>query len=405
MRDTDLLQTALGLPAPWTVSGSRFDAAARRLDIDITFAKGARFACPSCGAADCPVHDTETKSWRHLNFFQHEAYLNARVPRIRCRTCGVRLVIVPWARAGSGFTLLFEAMVMPMLRATPVAEVARQVGEHDTRLWRMIHHYVDEARARDDHSGVTRAAFDETAARRGHDYVTLFVDLDAAPRVVFVADGEDADTVGAFATDLLAHGGDPARIQDACMDMSPAFIAGTAAHLPQAEITFDRFHIVKILNEAVDAVRRDEQKSRPELKRTRYLWLKNEASLSDSQREKRDSLARSHLKTARAWQIRLTFQEFYQQPSRDRAETFLKRWYFWATHSRLPPIIEAARTLKRHWNGILRWHQTRIANGILEGINSLVQAAKAKARGYRSSRNLKAMIYLIAGRLELALPT
>jgi transposase len=254
MRDTDLLQTALGLPAPWTVSASRFDAAARRLDIDITFAKGARFTCPGCGAADCPVHDTEAKSWRHLNFFQHEAYLNARMPRIRCQSCGVRLVHVPWARTGSGFTLLFEAMVMPMLRATPVAEVARQVGEHDTRLWRVIHHYVDEARARDDHSGVTRAAFDETAARRGHAYVTLFVDLDAPPRVLFVADGKDADTVGAFATDLAAHGGDPARIQDACMDMSPAFIVGTAAHLPQAAITFDRFHIVKILNEAVDAV-------------------------------------------------------------------------------------------------------------------------------------------------------
>jgi transposase len=179
----------------------------------------------------------------------------------------------------------------------------------------------------------------------------------------------------------------------------------TAAHLPQAEITFDRFHIVKILNEAVDAVRRDEQKNRPELKRSRYLWLKNDTSLSDSQRERRDSLAKSHLKTARAWQIRLTFQQFYHQPSRDVAEAFLKRWYFWATHSRLPPIVEAARTLKRHWNGILRWHETKIANGILEGINSLVQAAKAKARGYRSSRNLKAMIYLIAGRLELALPT
>ena len=398
MRDTALLQTALGLPTPWVVSGNRFDAVARRLDIDITFAKGARFTCPGCGATDCPVHDTEAKSWRHLNFFQHEAYLNARVPRIRCQSCGVRLVGVPWAREGSGFTLLFEAMVMPMLRATPVAEVARQVGEHDTRLWRVIHHYVDEARACDDHSGVTRAAFDETAARRGHDYVTLFVDLDAPPRVLFVADGKDADTVRAFAADLVAHGGDPARIQDACMDMSPAFIAGTAAHLRQAEITFDRFHIVKILNEAVDAVRRDEQKNRPELKRSRYLWLKNDTSLSDS-------LAKSHLKTARAWQIRLTFQEFYQQPSREAAEAFLKRWYFWAPHSRLPPIVEAARTLKRHWNGILRWHETKIANGILEGINSLVQAAKAKARGYRSSRNLKAMIYLIAGRLELALPT
>ena len=171
MRDTELLQAALGLGTPWAVSGSRFDAAARRLDIDITFAKGARFACPCCGASECPVHDTEQKSWRHLSFFQHEAYLNARVPRIRCEVCGVKRVSVPWAREGSGFTLLFEAMLMPLLRSTPVAEVARHVDEHDTRLWRVLHHYVDEARARGDHSAVTRAAFDETSAPRGQNYV------------------------------------------------------------------------------------------------------------------------------------------------------------------------------------------------------------------------------------------
>ncbi len=404
MRDTDLLQAALGLGTPWAVSGSRFDALARRLDIDITFAKGARFACPCCEATGCPVHDTEQKSRRHLSFFQHEAYLNARVPRIRCEVCGVKRVNVPWAREGSGFTLLFEAMLMPLLRSTPVAEVARHVGEHDTRLWRVLHHYVDEARARDDHSTVSRAAFDETSARRGHDYVSLFVDLDG-PRVLFVANGKDAATVGAFADDLKAHGGDPARIEEVCMDMSAAFIAGAAAHLPQAEITFDRFHIVKIINEGVDEVRREEQKSRPELKQSRYVWLKNETNLSSGQRELRDSLARSNLKTARAYQIRLTFQEFYQQPTRKDAEVFLKKWYFWATHSRLPPMIDAARTVKRHWNGILRWHDSKIANGILDGINSLVQAAKAKARGYRSSRNLHATIYLIAGKLELALPT
>jgi len=403
MRDTDLLQAALGLGTPWAVSGSRFDALARRLDIDITFAKGARFACPCCEATGCPVHDTEQKSWRHLSFFQHEAYLNARVPRIRCEVCGVKRVNVPWAREGSGFTLLFEAMLMPLLRSTPVAEVARHVGEHDTRLWRVLHHYVDEARARDDHSTVSRAAFDETSARRGHDYVSLFVDLDG-PRALFVANGKDAATVGAFADDLKAHGGDPARIEEVCMDMSAAFIAGAAAHLPQAEITFDRFHIVKIINEGVDEVRREEQKSRPELKQSRYVWLKNETNLSSGQRELRDSLARSNLKTARAYQIRLTFQEFYQQPTRKDAEVFLKKWYFWATHSRLPPMIDAARTVKRHWNGILRWHDSKIANGILEGINSLGQAAKAKARGYRTSHNLKAMIYLIAGKLELALP-
>jgi transposase len=104
------------------------------------------------------------------------------------------------------------------------------------------------------------------------------------------------------------------------------------------------------------------------------------------------------------YQIRLAFQELYDQPSSDAAVVFLKKWYFWATHSRLPPVIDAARTVKHHRNGILRWFHSRIANCLIEGINSLVQAAKAKARGYRSIRNLKAMVYLLVGKLNLMLP-
>jgi transposase len=239
MRDTALLQLALGLTPPWRVSRSDFDPAAHRLDIEIDFPPGSRFACPSCGAADCPAYDTERMSWRHLNFFQHQAYLNARVPRIRCDTCGIKTVNVPWARPDSGFTLLFEALVMTMVAAMPVKAVARMVGEHDTRLWRVVHHYVDQARARTDASGVTRLAIDETAARRGHDYITLFVDIDQA-RVLFATEGKGAETVAAFADDLTAHGGDPAAISDVCIDMSPAFIKGTAESLPNAAITFPR---------------------------------------------------------------------------------------------------------------------------------------------------------------------
>jgi transposase len=403
MRDTDLFGMALGVGSPWAVTRSDFDAAAKRLDIYLDFAKGGRFACPVCGAAGCPAYDTEDKTWRHLNFFQHEAYLHARLPRVTCEKCGIKQVAVPWARPDSGFTLLFEALIMAMMQAMPVAVVARMVNEWDTRLWRVMHHYVDEARERADHSDVTRVAFDETAARRGHNYVTLFVDL-LRRRVLFVADGKDAATVAAFATDLAAHGGDPAAITEVGIDMSPAFIAGTAESLPNAAITFDKFHLVKLINEAVEKVRRTEQKSRTELKNSRYLWLKNPPNLSPRQRAQLDSLPGAKLKTGRAYRIRLAFQELYLQPAAG-AEAYLKKWYRWATHSRLPPMIEAARTIKRHWHGVLRWFDTRIANGIMEAINSLVQAAKAKARGYRSTRNLKAIIYLIAGKLEFPLPT
>ena len=403
MRDTALLQQALGLAQPWTVSRSDFDPEARRLDIQIDFAPGSRFACPSCAAAECPVHDAERRTWRHLDFFQHQAHLNARVPRVRCDKCGVKQVGVPWARPGSGFTLLFEAMVMTMMRAMPVKAVARMVGEHDTRLWRVLHHYVDEGRAKVDASEVTRVALDETAIGRGQDYITLFVDLEQR-RVLFATEGKDANTVAAFAEDLTAHGGDPAAVAEVCIDMSAAFIKGVTENLPEASITFDKFHTVKIISGAVEKVRREEQKSRPELKGSRWVWLKNESNLSSGQRDLRDSLAKSHLKTGRAYQIRLAFQDLYDQPSAEAAADHLQRWYFWATHSRLEPVIEAAKTVKRHWDGVLRWFDSNISNGLIEGINSLVQAAKAKARGYRSVRNLIAMVYLLAGKLDLRLP-
>ncbi len=403
MRDTTLMQMALGLTPPWAVTGSDFDAEAGRIDIQIDFPAGSRFTCPSCGAANCPPHDTERKSWRHLNFFQHQAYLNARVPRVRCDKCGIRAVSVPWARPESGFTLLFEAMVMTMISAMPVKAVARMVGEHDTRLWRVVHHYVDAARARLDASDVTRVAIDETAAQRGHNYITLCVDIDQA-RVLFATEGRDASTIVAFADDLAAHGGDPEAITEVCIDMSPAFIKGVGESLPKAEITFDKFHAVKIVNDAVDAVRRAEQKGQFVLRGTRYIWLRNPDNLSERQRDTLDGLSLRHLKTGRAYQIRLSFQDLYDQPSTEAATAYLKKWYFWATHSRLDPMIDAAHTIKRHWDGILRWFSSKIANGLIEGINSLVQAAKAKARGYRSIRNLKAMIYILAGKLDLRLP-
>lgn len=404
MKPESLFGLALGITSPWYVKAAEFSVEESRLDLYLDFKRGAHFLCPSCGAEGARPYDTSEDKWRHLNFFQHETYLHARVPRVQCpHECGVKRVEVPWARPDSGFTQLFEAYLMILLREMPVATVATMVGEHDTRLWRVLHHYVGRARSLEDFSNVQKVGVDETSSRRGHRYITVFADLERA-KVIFATEGKDMPVVAAFKRDLESHKGQPENVQEVCCDMSPAFIAGFQEFFPTARLTFDKFHVTTILSDAVDQVRREEQRERPELKRTRYLWLMNPDKLKQHQQAALESLTRMNLKTARAYQLRLTFQDFWYL-AQEEAESFLHKWFFWATHSRLEPIRQAAWMIRRHWQGILRWFISRVSNGVLEAINGLVQAAKARARGYRSNRNLIAMTYLIAGKLRMDLPT
>ena len=417
---------ALGLAVPWRVVAVEFDEHAGRLDIGLDFSRGARFGCPAPGCAQraCAVHDTADKTWRHLDFFEHQAYLRARVPRVRCAEHGVHLVEVPWARPGSGFTLLFEVAMLTYAKQMPIAPLAKMTREHDTRIWRVIEHHVHTARAGLDFSEVTEVGMDETSARRGQDYVSVFMDL-ARRRVMFATEGRDAATVAAFAADLKAHGGEPrTQIERVCCDMSPAFITGIKAHLGceprdaeqgcediaqgataghQPRIVFDRYHVVAKANEAVDTVRRAEAKTRPELKRSRYAWLKNDANLTVKQREQLTWLTRPsmQLKTTRAARWRDDFNGFYNQPTGADAEAYLRRWCYGAKRSRLEPVKDFVRLVEAHWDGIVAWWQSRLSNGLLEGTNSLIQAAKRRARGYRSKAKMITIIYLIAGKLPL----
>ena len=402
----DLFRVALGLEQPWVVNRIEFSQEKAQLDLWLDLPAGSRFACPECRKA-CSVYDHSERTWRHLNFFQHKTFLHARQPRIECPDHGVKTVEVPWARSGVGFTLLMEAFILMLVQngMTPT-QAARMIDEHDTRLWRVVQHYVEKARSEADFSQVTVIGVDETSRARGHQYISVFMDLDEERRrVLFVTEGRDAETVKAFREDLTAHGGRVEQIEEACLDMSAAFISGLTEHFPKAQLTFDNFHLMKLLNEAVDQVRRVEQLTHPELKGSRYLWLTNEWNHTEKQAATFDELRSSHLRTVRATHIKSVFQDLFACDSVTEAERMLKHWYFWATHSRIGPMIKAAKTIKKHWAGVLRWFVSRITNGLLEGINSLIQSAKAKARGFRSTRYLITMVYLIVGKLDFKLPT
>jgi len=328
--------------------------------------------------------------------------------------------------------------MLTFAKQMPIAPLARMAREHDTRVWRVVEHHVRGAREGLDFSGVTDVGMDETSARRGQDYVSIFMDLDQ-PAVMFATPGKDADTVKAFAADLGIHGGRPqTQVERVCADMSPAFIKGVNEYLseqpaaqeqepqapegagadtPEAElaraiaagelhrpqVVFDRFHVVAKANEAVDEVRRAEAKTRPELKRSRYTWLKNESNLSAKQAERLTWLTRPsmRLKTTRAARWRDDFNGFYEQPTRQDAQVYLKRWCYGAKRCRLEPVKEFVRMVEAHWEGIIAWQESQLSNGLLEGTNSLVQAAKRRARGYRSKDKMITIIYLIAGKLPL----
>jgi len=400
MDQESLFTSALGLHAPWEVVDVRFSAGDRRIDFELAFEQGSRFICPTCGSEGQPVHDTLAREWRHLNFFQFEAYIHARIPRIRCDHCGKTVQVdVPWARRQAGFTQLMEALVITLCKAMPIAQVADLLNVSGNRLWRVLDYYIPKARAQADHSQVSAIGLDETACRRGHNYISLFHDLDAG-RVLFATEGRKADVVERFADDLEAHGGCAENIEDVCIDMSKSFISGVESTLPWAKITFDEFHIIQMANKVVDSVRREEVKREPLLKRSRWAYLKDASKWSVKQGQQMNRLSKMRLKTTKAWQLRESLREIFQMArGRGEAELLLTRWYSWARRCRVAQMKAFALTIKRHWQGILNSFDSKLSNGRVEGINSLIQAAKARARGYSTTKNLILMSYMIAGKL------
>ncbi len=404
LNTNSLFEQALNVKNPWFIKNIDFDEKKKRLDIFIDFTKGSLFHYENNDleiVGEYKAYDTLNKTWRHLNFFEHETYLHARVPRVKIADNKFRKIKVPWEGVNSGFTLLFEAFILKLSAHMPVNVISKIVNVSNYKIWRILDKYVNETLKTNDYSELTAIGVDETSSRKGHNYISLFVDLNKK-RTIFIAEGKDSGTIEQFKNDLEAHKGSPNKIKNVSCDMSPAFIKGVADYLPNAEITFDKFHIMKIINKAVDEVRREEQYTNPELKKSRYIFLKNRENLTKTQKEKLAelSLSKTNLKSIRALHIRESFQEIYTSGNREEFEIFLKKWYFWATHSRLVPIKKAAKTIKAHWSGIVKWKESQINNGILEGFNSIVQAAKSKARGFSTTKNYKIVAYLVTGDLD-----
>jgi len=395
-----LFESALGIAPPWTVASVDFDESAKTLTVLIDFKPGSRFEVSGHEGAH-PVHDTVTKSYRHLNFFQHECHLQVRTPRVKLPNGSVRLVEPDFAGRLSGFTLLFEAFILMLARQMPFAAVARIVGESPHRVLAVCRKYVEMACGLADHSDVTALAIDETSRARGHSYVTLAADADAR-RVIFVTEGRDAKTIEALAEYLGDHGCPAEGIAQASIDMSPAFIAGVEQYLPNARITFDKFHVIGHASTAVDKMRRIEQRIDKSLKGMRWTLLKDTARLKPEAAADLDALiAKMTVKrTARAWVYKEQLREILERMQINVVRAMLEHWCTCVMRSKVDPMKEVARMIRSHLEGIVAWAQTRQTNGFLEAINGLFQAAKRRARGFTRIETIKTVIFLIAGNLD-----
>ena len=401
MNLSEIFAKAIGIAEPWFVENVIFDAEKRRLDIILNFKRGSTFPWKEGDITSYhKAYDTVEKEWRHLNFFQHECYLKARVPRIETPDGKIHLIMPDWNGLQNGFTLLFEAFILQLCQAMPVHKAAQLVNASDHQIWSILDKYVERSRAKEDYSKVRDVGLDETSIAKGHEYISMFVDL-ARRATIFVTSGKDHNTVVAFKKDFEVHGGDANNIRNVSCDMSPAFIKGVRENLPKAKITFDKFHVIKIINEGVDEVRRMEAQKNPLLKGARFVFLKNDQNLSAAQRVQKEALKLSSVnqKACRALAMRETFQQIYEAETAKEFVQLLKKWYYWVSHSRLEPMKKVGRTIKNHWDGIVQWKTSRINNGILEGLNSIVQAAKRKARGYKL-KHFQTIVYLLTGKLN-----
>ena len=405
MNSEQLFELALGLQSPWRIDRVTFtetESSHSQLEIHLNFPRGSKFKDGS--GTLCPVHDTIEREWQHLDFFQHRCILRARVPRIRNSAGKVEQVKVPWARPLSGFTLLFEAFALCLVESEmPVKRAASVLKVYPQRVWKVFNYWIERAQKKDDQSQVETLGVDETSSKKGHAYVTLAADMQKR-RVLFATPGKGAETMTQLAAHLKSKNVKPEQIKKICIDMSPAFISGVQKEFPAADIVFDRFHVNKMLNEAMDEVRRRERAEHEALKRHKYTFLKNPENLTDKQKIQKAQLIIDYPTLGEAVRLKELFNDFWQFQDKELAMGWLAWWCEIVEESAVQPFKKFVNTIKAHWTGIVNYVEAKISNGVLEGINSKIQLAKRRARGYRNIDNFINMIHFIAGKLEFDYP-
>lgn len=406
MQDTKLFETILGIQAPWHIDRVALSPTAERVDLWAAH-RATSWPCPECGGVVGIYDHAEERAWRHLDTCQYQTFLHARVPRVHCPTHGVRQVRVPWAEPRSRFTALFERLLIDVLRQCSTVEGACRILRVSwDEAWGVMDRAVARGRAAKVPRAIRYLGVDEKAFRKGRQYHTIVCDIERGA-VEYVAPGHGAETLMAFYDQLTSA--QQAALQAVAMDMWDPYIKATRLSLPHGEdrIVFDRFHAMGHLTTAVDRVRKREHRDLLQatgdspLKQTKYWWLYSAEHLPAEHRNAFADLRRQHLRVARAWAIKEQLRRLWSYRTLAGAGRFFKRWYHWARCSRLAPVARAAATLRNYRDGVLRYVQHPITNGVAEGLNSKIMSIKRKACGFRNAEHFTIAIYFHCGGLEL----
>ena len=405
MQDTALYQYLLGLKSPWAVSRVELNVKRHCVEVWAEHPEGALWSCPKC-EQELPLYDhAEERTWRHLDSCQYETHLHARIPRVACGEHGVVQVKVPWAEARSRFTLLFERLAIDVLGQCDVTGATKILRISWDEAWGIMERAVKRGRQRKAPKVVRRLGVDEKAVAKGHRYLTLACDLEEGT-VEYIGEERKQESLDGYYQGLSKE--QLAGIEAVAMDMWAPYIQATLARVPEAagKIVFDRFHVMGYLGKAVDTVRKQEHRALmaegdETLKGSKYLWLYSRENVPQQRRDEFDILRRKELKVGRAWAIKESLRCLWHYVYPASGWKFWKRWYFWATHSRLQSICKVAETIHRHIDNILTYYQHPVTNAMSEGLNSKIQKIKSMACGFRNIENFKTAIYFRCGGLDL----
>ena len=404
MDDKELYRQILGIVSPWVINRIDLNMEKQEVNIYLEYPKITEGQCPECGTI-CKIHDRrDERIWRHLDTCQLKTFIHCRVPRIVCPNHKTRTMNVPWSSDMSRFTNQFERFAIDLLRATKnrtkTAELLRLSWDEVDGIMKRA---VKRGFACRKEDPLTYVWIDEKSFLSGHRYASILTDSNGK-RVLEAAENHDGNAVNALWNSLSGKQKD--SIKAVSMDFWQAYIAGARTHVPKAAIVHDRFHIMKYMNDAVDAVRKAEHKkllknNDDSLTGRKYHFIKNKKDFTKEERADFRQLNLDQFAVGRAWNRKELLRNLWIYTYEKPARNFFKKWYFSATHSRLSPIIKVAKMYKNHFENIISYLKHRITNSFAEGINSVIQLIKSTARGFRNFENYRTAILFFCGGLNL----